>query len=96
MNQNKQNTVQATRPTTVRPPPPSTTTTYYSTTTYRPTYEQTTTRVAVSTYKPTLQPKNQFADVAVSTYRPAHNFLNNPRNAGGNLKLVKNRRKQIN
>lgn len=85
--------MQATRPTTVRPPPPSTTTTYstttYSTTTFRPTYEQTTTRVAVSTYKPTLQPKNQFADVAVSTYRPAHNFFSNPRSSSGNGKVIK-------
>lgn len=83
VNQNKQNTVQAPRPTTsARPAPPSTTTT----TIRPPTYEQTTTRVAVSTYRPTSQPK--FNDhIAASTYRPSHNF-NSFRSNTGNGELL--------
>ncbi|CRK88454.1 CLUMA_CG002259, isoform A [Clunio marinus] len=82
VNQNKQNTVPTTRPTTtIRQLPPSTTTT---TTTPRPSYEPTTSRIVVSTYRPTSQPRNQFQDNVVSTYRPTNNFFSNHRSVANN------------
>jgi hypothetical protein len=90
VNQSKQNTVAPTRQTTTsRPSPspftaPSTTTT---TTTFRPTYEKTSTaRIVPSTYRPTTQPKSQFVDNSISTYRPKNIFFNSPRSSAGNGK----------
>lgn len=89
VNQSKQNAVQtSSRPTTtttVRPTTTAyrtttthrtTTTQASTTTTHRPSFDQT---FAVSTYRPSPQPKHHFNDnVVASTYRPAHNFFNNP------------------